>query len=115
MHQNKNILDKYKSNKIKFFNDPFEAVSKADCVMTDIWVSMGENNSTKKSSLFQNFQINDNVMKQAKNNSLFMHCLPAHRSEEVTDLVIDGKNSIVWEQAKNRMFVQQSILNFSKT
>ena len=89
-----------------------EAVAKADCIMSDIWISMGEKDSTKKISLFKNFKINDNLMKQAKSNTLFMHCLPAHRGEEVTDSVIDGKNSIVWEQAKNRMFVQQSILNF---
>ncbi len=115
LHQNKNLLDKYKSDQIKFFDNPFDAVTKADCVMTDIWVSMGENISTKNTTLFKNFQINDNLMEHAKSNSLFMHCLPAHRNEEVTNSVIDGKNSIVWEQAKNRMFVQQSILIFCIT
>ena len=112
LNQNKKILNKYKSDQIKYFDNPFDAVTNADCVMSDTWVSMGEKNSTNKTSLFKNFQINDNLMKKAKNNSLFMHCLPAHRSEEVTDSVIDGQNSVVWEQAKNRMYVQQSILNY---
>ena len=115
LYQNKEVLDQYKSSQINFFDNPYEAVVKADCIMSDAWISMGENNFTKKSSFFKNFQINDNLMKHAKSNALFMHCLPAHRNEEVTDSVIDGQNSIVWEQAKNRMFVQQSILNFCIT
>ena len=84
---------------------------KSDCVMTDVWISMGEKN-TKKKSFFKNYQVNNKVMQLAKKNAIFMHCLPAHRNEEVTDSVIDGNKSIVWQQAKNRMFVQQSILNF---
>ena len=112
LDQKKNIINKYKSNKINFFNNPHDAVTKADSVMSDIWVSMDESNSNKDKSLFEGFQINDILMKKTKNNSLFMHCLPAHRNEEVTDSVIDGKKSIVWQQAKNRMVVQQSILNF---
>ena len=66
----------------------------------------------KKKIILQDFQVNDQVMQYAKNNAIFMHCLPAHRNEEVTDSVIDGKQSKVWQQAQNRMYVQQSILNF---
>jgi ornithine carbamoyltransferase len=80
--------------------------------MTDVWVSMGEKNSKSKKIILQDFQVNDQVMQYAKKNAIFMHCLPAHRNEEVTDSVIDGKQSVVWQQAQNRMYVQQSILNF---
>ena len=112
LHQRQNVINKYKSDKIKLFDNPHDAVVKADCVMSDIWVSMGKDDSNKKISLFEDFQINDILMTKAKNEALFMHCLPAHRNEEVTDSVIDGNKSIIWQQAKNRMFVQQSILNF---
>ena len=111
-HQKQNVLDKYKSDKIKYFDNPHDAVAKADCIMTDIWISMGKSNSKKEILLFEGFQINDILMAKTKNEALFMHCLPAHRNKEVTDSVIDGHKSIVWQQAKNRMFVQQSILNF---
>ena len=112
INQRQNVINKYKSDKIKLFDNPHDAVVKADCVMSDIWVSMGKDDSNKKISLFEDFQINDILMTKAKNEALFMHCLPAHRNEEVTDSVIDGNKSIIWQQAKNRMFVQQSILNF---
>ena len=112
MHRKQDILNKYVSNKIKFFDNPYDAVVEADCVMTDVWISMGANSSHKDKSVFEDFQINDRLMSKTKNKSLFMHCLPAHRNEEVTDSVIDGEKSIIWQQAKNRMVVQQSILNF---
>ena len=83
--------------------------------MSDIWISMGKNNSNKNISSFEGFQIDDSLMAKAKNEALFMHCLPAHRNLEVTDSVIDGKKSIVWQQAQNRLFVQQSILNYCIT
>ena len=113
--QKKYILDKYKSKKIKFFDNPYDAVAKADCVMSDIWISMGKNDSINTISSFEGFQIDDSLMAKTKNEALFMHCLPAHRNVEVTDSVLDGEKSIVWQQAKNRMFVQQSILNFCIT
>ena len=112
LHMKQDVLDKYKSDKIKFFDNPHDAIAKADCVMTDIWISMGKSNSNKETVLFEGFQINDILMSKTKNKALFMHCLPAHRNEEVTNSVIDGKKSIVWQQAKNRMLVQQSILSF---
>ena len=108
-------MDKYKSKKIKFFDNPYDAVAKADCVMSDIWISMGKNDSINTISSFEGFQIDDSLMAKTKNEALFMHCLPAHRNVEVTDSVLDGEKSIVWQQAKNRMFVQQSILNLCIT
>ena len=78
--------------------------------MTDTWISMGEKKSKSKIKLLQKFQVNDMIMKKTKKQAMFMHCLPAHRNEEVTDSVIDSNRSLVWEQAKNRIYVQQSIL-----
>ena len=79
--------------------------------MTDVWLSMGEKNAKKKSN-FKNYTIDNSLMSFAKKGAIFMHCLPAHRGEEVSDEVIDGSKSVVWEQAQNRMYVQQAILNF---
>ena len=79
--------------------------------MTDVWVSMGEK-STKKKSFFKNYQVNNKLMQMAKKNAIFMHCLPAHRGEEVSNNVIDGHQSVVWQQAKNRIYVQQAILSY---
>ena len=84
---------------------------KSDCIMTDVWESMGEKN-TKKKIFFKNYQVNNKVMQLAKKNAIFMHCLPAHRGEEVSNNVIDGHQSIVWHQAENRMCVQQAILSY---
>ena len=76
--------------------------------MTDAWVSMGENSNKKK--YFKNFQVNSDVMKDANKNAIFMHCLPAHRGEEVSSELLDSKKSVVWQQAQNRMYVQQAII-----
>ncbi len=84
-----------------------EGVKNANCVMTDAWVSMGESNSKKK--YFKNYQVNKDVMKKSSKDAIFMHCLPAHRDEEVSSELLDSKQSVVWEQAQNRMFVQQAI------
>ena len=85
-----------------------EGVRYADCVMTDAWVSMGEKSSKKK--YFKNYQVNKNIMNKASKNAIFMHCLPAHRNEEVSSELLDSNKSVVWAQAKNRMFVQQAII-----
>jgi len=98
-----------------FYNDIKNGLKNSDCIMTDAWISMGDKNIKNKKKLLKKFQVNDEVVKYAKKNAIFMHCLPAHRNEEVTDSVLDGKKSVVFQQAKNRMYVQQSILLFLLT
>ena len=110
--KNRSLINKFKSTHISFCSDPIEAIKGTDCVMTDVWTSMGEKKSVKKKKIFKNFQVNENLMNHTHKNTIFMHCLPAHRNEEVTDSVIDSKKSVVWQQAQNRMYVQQSILNY---
>lgn len=91
-------------------NDPFEALDDADVVNTDTWFSMGQVVSDKKRNTFHPFQINEKILKRAKNNCLVLHCLPAHRGEEITSDVLDGKNSVVFDEAENRMWVQMALL-----
>ena len=110
--KNRSLINKFKSTNISFCSDPIEAIKGTDCVMTDVWVSMGEKKSVKKKKIFKDFQVNENLMKHTHKKTIFMHCLPAHRNEEVVDSVIDSKKSVVWQQAQNRMYVQQSILNY---
>ena len=110
--KNRSLINKFKSINISFCSDPIEAIKGTDCVMTDVWVSMGEKKSVKKKKIFKNFQVNENLMQHTHKKTIFMHCLPAHRNEEVIDSVIDSKKSVVWQQAQNRMYVQQSILNY---
>ena len=98
-------------SKIKFYNHAGDAVRDADVVYTDVWVSMGQEREAKKRlKAFRGFQINAKLMKLAKKDSLFMHCLPAHRGQEITDDVIDSPHSIVYDQAENRMHVEKAIL-----
>ena len=110
--KNRSLINKFKSINISFCSDPIEAIKGTDCVMTDVWVSMGEKKSVKKKKIFKDFQINENLMQHTHKKTIFMHCLPAHRNEEVVDSVIDSRKSVVWQQAQNRMYVQQSILNY---
>ena len=110
--KNRSIINKFKSINISFCSDPIEAIKGTDCVMTDVWVSMGEKKSVRKKKIFKNFQVNENLMQHTHKKTIFMHCLPAHRNQEVTDSVIDSNISVVWQQAQNRMYVQQSILNY---
>jgi len=109
------LLNVYNSGNIANIVDPVSAMKGADCVMTDRWVSMGEKSSKQKILLMQGYQINTQLMRHAKEDAIFMHCLPAHRNQEVTDEVIDSKSSVVWQQALNRMYVQQGILQFVLT
>ena len=111
----KKILGWAKKNKVNLLitQKPDEAVKNSDCVMTDKWVSMNDkvNKKTKKKVL-KPFQVNKKLMKKANSNAIFMHCLPVGRGEEVTDEVIDGKQSVVWQQALNRVHVQKSIIKW---
>ena len=111
----KDIINWAKKNnvKLKILKKPEDAVKNSDCVMTDKWVSMNDkvNKKAKKKSL-KKYQVNKKLMNLAKSSALFMHCLPVGRGEEVTDEVIDGKQSIVWTQALNRVHVQKSIINW---
>jgi ornithine carbamoyltransferase len=96
---------------ITLVQDPIAAVSDADAVYTDVCTSMGfEHESTKRAPIFKPYQVNEALMEHARPNAAFMHCLPAHRNAEVTDAVFDGPNSVVFEQAENRMHVQKAIL-----
>ena len=91
--------------------DPAEAVQKADAVYTDTWTSMGqEDEKEERKKIFIPFQVNRELMAQAKPDALFMHCLPAHRGEEVTDEVIDSSQSVVFDQAENRLHIQKAIM-----
>jgi ornithine carbamoyltransferase len=92
--------------------DPREAVREADVVYTDVWTSMGqEEEEEKRRSAFRSYQVNDALMKLAAPQAIFMHCLPAHRGEEVTDSVIDGPHSVVYDEAENRLHIQRAILS----
>ena len=93
-------------------NDPVEAVRNASVIYTDIFVSMGEEHMANKFSAFEGFQVNEELVAHAQPDYVFMHCLPAHRGEEVTDAVIDSRNSIVLDQAENRMWAQMSLLTY---
>jgi len=96
--------------RVRIVDDPLEAVTNADAVMTDVWVSMGDADADKRRALLAPYQVNDDLMTAATPKSLFLHCLPAHREEEVTADVIDGPQSVVFDQAENRLHAQKGIL-----
>ena len=112
---NKQILKWAEKNKVNLLltQKPQEAAKNSDCIMTDKWVSMNDKvNKKMKKKTLKNFQVNKNLMKIAKSDAIFMHCLPVGRGEEVTDEIIDGKKSVVWKQALNRVHAQKSIINW---
>ncbi len=90
--------------------NPEDAVRGADCVVTDAWVSMGQGDADKRHRLLESYRVDEDLMALAKSDAVFMHCLPAHRGEEVTDAVMDGPQSVVWDEAENRMHAQMGIL-----
>ena len=98
------------SGRIDLFEDPIKAAKDADVIYTDVWVSMGEKDSNQKKEQLKNYQINQNILNVAKPNALVMHCLPAHRDEEIASDVLDGPQSIIFDQAENRLHVQKAIL-----
>jgi ornithine carbamoyltransferase len=96
---------------VQLCTDPLVAADGADLVVTDVWASMGQEEEAKRrQQAFQDFQVNRAVMQRARPDALFMHCLPAHRGEEVSAEVIDGPNSVVWEEAENRLHAQKALL-----
>ncbi len=97
---------------IRFIRDAEEAVDGADVVVTDAWVSMGDKEVTKRHNALQPYQVNSALMARAAKDAIFMHCLPAHRGEEVTDEIIDGPQSVVFDEAENRMHIQKAILEW---
>src|SRR5471030_513448 len=98
------------SGLVTFATEAESATLGADCVVTDTWVSMGDDNATKRQNLLKPYQVNGGLMKLARKDAIFMHCLPAHRGEEVTDEVIDGPQSVVFDEAENRLHAQKAIL-----
>jgi len=96
--------------KLHFTRSAEEAVEDVDCIVTDCWVSMGQEHRARGHNVFLPYQVNEALMKRARPEALFMHCLPAHRGEEVTDEVIDGPHSVVFDEAENRLHAQKAVL-----
>jgi ornithine carbamoyltransferase len=100
-------------DRVAFFNSPQLAAKNADLVVTDVWASMGQEDEQKKREVaFQDYQVNAQVMLAANPDALFMHCLPAHRGEEVSADVIDGPQSVIFQEAENRLHAQKALLEF---
>ena len=112
---NKKILSWAKKNKVNLTitTKPEDALKNSDCVMTDKWVSMNDKvNKVSKKKTLKPYQVNKKLMSKANSDAVFMHCLPVGRGEEVTNEVIDGKQSVVWRQALNRVHAQKSIIKW---
>jgi ornithine carbamoyltransferase len=106
------VLDwaKAQGGNIHVTTDPAKAVRGADCVVTDTWVSMNDVQSESRHNLLSAYQVDERLMQKARDDAIFMHCLPAHRGEEVMPEVIDGPQSVVWDEAENRLHAQKGIL-----
>jgi len=106
------LLERY-ANRVDVIRDPLVAAKNADLIATDVWASMGQEEERKqREQAFAAFQVNAQVMAQAKSDALFLHCLPAHRGEEVSAEVIDGPQSRVWDEAENRLHAQKALMEF---
>lgn len=103
---------KCRQARVSVTDNPVKAVTRADAVFTDTFVSMGDSDEKERLKALLPYQVNDALMSCANREALFLHCLPAHRDEEVTDTVIDGPNSVVFDEAENRMWAQQAILSW---
>ena len=110
-----NIVKWAKDNgaNIKIMNDPMEACKDSNAILTDTWVSMGDENTVNPEKIFNNFQVNDKLFAVAADDAIFMHCLPAHRGQEVSSEIIDGPRSVVWDEAENRLHIQKAILSWA--
>jgi ornithine carbamoyltransferase len=98
---------------IKITEDPILTSKNADAILTDTWISMGDEDIKEPEKIFNNFQVNEKLFKLASENAIFMHCLPAHRGQEVTEDIIDGPRSVVWDEAENRLHIQKAILSWT--
>jgi ornithine carbamoyltransferase len=106
-------LVKAGGDRVSIFRDPKEACKNSDLITTDVWASMGQEEEQKiREKAFANFQVDQTLMSLANDDALFMHCLPAHRGEEVSADVIDGKQSVVWDEAENRLHAQKALVEF---
>ena len=100
-------------SEIEISHKPKEAILDADIVYTDVWASMGQKEEVvEREKIFSSFQVNENLIENSGKRTLFMHCLPAHRGEEVSAEVIDGIQSVVWDEAENRLHVQKALMEF---
>jgi len=105
------VTEAQRAGKLEIHNDPLKAARDADVIYTDVWVSMGmEEEKAERMKAFVPFQVNADVVARAKKDCIVMHCLPAHRGLEITSDVLDGKHSVVWDQAENRLHIQKAIL-----
>ena len=108
----KYTLDKFGEN-VELCEIPGSAVDGADVVTTDVWASMGdEHENEERKKVFKSFQVNMNLMSKARENAIFLHCLPAHRGEEIDDTIIDSSYSVVWQQAHNRLYSSMALIDF---
>jgi len=110
---NKDVVNKAVGlgGNVEITNDPLEAVDDADVIYTDVWASMGHESERKERlKIFRRYQVNSDLVEKAKSDVIVMHCLPAHRGEEITDEVVDGGHSVVFDQAENRLHAQKAIL-----
>ncbi|MDP1970913.1 MAG: ornithine carbamoyltransferase, partial [Methylobacter sp.] len=99
--------------RVRFFDTPLAAAQNSDLVVTDVWASMGQEEEQKQREMaFKDYQVNAEIMKAANSDALFMHCLPAHRGEEVSAEVIDGSQSVIFDEAENRLHAQKALLEF---
>jgi len=109
----KNDMDKIgKIKNVKIFDSALDGCKNTDCIMTDTWFSMGQKVSERKRRLLKPFQVNKKLISVSKKNSIFMHCLPAHRGEEIDKNILEHPNSVVWDEAENRLHTQKAILNW---
>ena len=100
----------HEAGRVRLTTEPLEAVAGADCVVTDTWISMGDERNVNRHNMLAPYRVDERLMAHAKPDAIFMHCLPAKRGEEVTAVVIDGPQSVVWDEAENRLHAQKGIL-----